>query len=87
MVTVRKATPEEIEMAKSWPTWDKTASTFDWEYDEQETCYITKGKAKVTTPKGDSANFAAGDWVIFPKGLKCTWEIIEDIEKHYKFGD
>ncbi|MDH5793723.1 MAG: cupin domain-containing protein [Candidatus Bathyarchaeota archaeon] len=30
--------------------------------------------------------FAAGDYVIFPKGLKCTWEIKKRIKKHYKFG-
>jgi uncharacterized cupin superfamily protein len=27
-----------------------------------------------------------GDLVIFPAGLSCTWEIREDVEKHYDFG-
>ena len=36
--------------------------------------------------EGGSAEFSAGDYVIFPKGLKCTWKVAEDITKHYKFG-
>jgi hypothetical protein len=28
----------------------------------------------------------SGDLVIFPKGMKCTWEIREDVKKHYNFS-
>ena len=27
-----------------------------------------------------------GDFVTFPKGMKCTWTIHEGIKKHYSFG-
>jgi uncharacterized cupin superfamily protein len=30
--------------------------------------------------------FGAGDYVVFPQGLKCTWDIKDRIRKHYKFG-
>ena len=82
---VRKPTKDESEKAESWPIWEKEESEFPWEYDEQETCLILKGKAVVKTSDGD-IEFGAGDYVIFPEGLTCTWEIKERIRKHYKFG-
>ena len=82
---VRKPTKEEREKAKKWPTWEKDVSTFPWEYDEKETCLIIEGNAVAKTSEGN-AEFGAGDYVVFPKGLKCTWEIKQKIRKHYKFG-
>ena len=70
----------------SWPIWEKEVSKFDWHYDEQETCYLLKGKVTVTTKDGKSVNFGAGDFVVFPKGLSCVWDIREAVKKHYKFG-
>jgi len=52
---------------------------------EQETCLILEGKAVVKTPE-ETIEFGAGDYVVFPEGLKCTWEIKKKIRKHYKFG-
>jgi len=83
--TVKKPTQKEKQEAESWPIWEKEESTFPWEYDEQETCLILKGKAVVKTPEGN-IKFAAGDYVVFPLGLRCTWEIKDKIKKHYKFG-
>jgi uncharacterized cupin superfamily protein len=71
---VRKPTKKEKQEAESWPIWEKEESTFPWEYDEPETCLILKGNAVVKTPEG-SFEFCAGDYVVFPQGLKCTWEI------------
>ncbi|MCX8154033.1 MAG: cupin domain-containing protein [Candidatus Bathyarchaeota archaeon] len=82
---ITKATEKERREAKSWPTWEKEESTFPWEYDEQEKCLILEGKAVVHTPEG-SFEFGAGDYVVFPKGLRCTWEIKQKIRKHYNFG-
>jgi uncharacterized cupin superfamily protein len=82
---VKKPTEEERKEAESWPIWEKEKSEFPWEYDEQETCLILEGKATVKTPKGN-IEFGAGDYVVFPKGLKCTWKIKEGIRKHYNFG-
>ncbi|MEA3488971.1 MAG: cupin domain-containing protein [Candidatus Omnitrophota bacterium] len=70
----------------SWPVWRKEVSRFPWSYDEQETCYILEGSAKVEPDRGESVEFGAGDMVIFPKGMNCTWEITAPIRKHYKMG-
>lgn len=83
--TVKKPTQKESKEASSWPIWEKEESTFPWEYGEQETCLILKGKAAVKTPEG-TIEFGEGDYVIFPPGLKCTWTIKQKIKKHYKFG-
>jgi uncharacterized cupin superfamily protein len=82
---VKKPTREEKQEAENWPIWEKEESTFQWEYDEKETCLILKGKAVVNCPEG-TVEFTAGDYVVFPQGLKCTWEIKDKIKKHYKFG-
>lgn len=82
---VKKPTENEKQIAELWPIWEKEESTFPWEYDEQETCLILKGKAAVKCPEG-TVEFGEGDYVVFPQGLKCTWQIKEKIKKHYKFG-
>ncbi|MHC3130393.1 MAG: cupin domain-containing protein [Candidatus Bathyarchaeota archaeon] len=82
---VRKPTEKESQEAESWPIWEKEESKFPWEYFEQETCLILEGKAVVKTPE-ETIEFGAGDYVVFPEGLKCTWEIKQPIKKHYKFG-
>jgi len=71
---VKKPTVEEKQEAENWPIWEKEKSTFQWEYGEKETCLILKGKAVVNCPEG-KVEFAAGDYVVFPQGLKCTWDI------------
>ena len=63
----------------------KEASTFPWQYDEKETCLILEGKAIIKCSDG-TLEFGTGDYVVFPQGLKCTWEIKDKIRKHYKFG-
>lgn len=85
-ITVKKPTPEEIDEAKSWPIWEKEPSEFPWQYDEKETCLIIEGKAIVKTDK-ETIEFSKGDYVIFPKGLRCDWHIKEKIKKHYNFKD
>ena len=84
-ITVRKPTAAEIAEAKTWGDWSKEPSEFPWSYDQTETCYILAGKATVTGA-GQEVNFGIGDWVIFPKGLQCTWKIHQTIKKKYKFS-
>ncbi len=69
-----------------WPIWTKDVSTFPWTYDQQETCYLLEGDVTVTPEGGEPVRFGAGDLVIFPKGMSCTWEIHEPVRKHYNFG-
>ena len=82
---VKKPSDEEKHEAECWPVWEKEESEFPWEYDVQETCLILEGNAVIQTPEG-TVEFGAGDYVVFPKGLKCTWEIKKKIRKHYNFG-
>ncbi|XP_042485704.1 uncharacterized protein LOC122065936 [Macadamia integrifolia] len=69
-----------------WPKWGCPPSKFPWTYDAKETCYLLKGKVKVY-PDGhqDFVEFGAGDLVQFPKGMKCTWDVSEAVDKHYNF--
>ena len=69
-----------------WPIWSKEASTFPWQYDQTETCYFLDGSVIVTPEGGEPVEMGSGDLVIFPKGMKCTWQILEDVKKHYNFS-
>ena len=68
----------------SWPIWTCDISEFDWEYGEKESCLLLEGEVEVKTDF-EIVNFAAGDFVIFPKGLKCRWRVIKPVRKHYSF--
>lgn len=43
-------------------------------------------KVTVTPENAEAVDFGAGDLVVFPKGMKCVWDIKEDVRKHYSFG-
>ena len=87
-IKIEKPSKEQLESMGvfSWPIWEKEASTFPWSYDAQETCYLLEGKVRVTPDGSDPVEFGAGDLVVFPQGMNCTWEISQDVRKHYKFG-
>ena len=71
---------------RQWPIWTKEASEFPWSYDEQEVCYFLEGEVEVTPEGGEPVRVKKGDLATFPKGMSCTWKIIKDVKKHYKFG-
>lgn len=70
----------------NWPIWAKEASTFPWTYDDKETCLFLEGEVVVTPEGGEPVSMGAGDLVTFPQGMSCTWEIKQDVKKHYMFG-
>jgi uncharacterized protein len=86
-IVIKKLSEEEINKMgiKSWSIWTKEKSKFGWHYDAIEECLILEGKARVTTDTGEAVEFGKGDFVTFPKGIDCTWEITEDLKKHYNF--
>ena len=84
-VIVKKPSDEEVATCKAWPIWAKEPSTFDWIYTEKETCLLLEGKVTVSD-ENDSVSFGAGDFVVFPEGLECTWNIQKAVRKHYTFG-
>ncbi|KAK6937910.1 (S)-ureidoglycine aminohydrolase, cupin domain [Dillenia turbinata] len=68
----------------TWKTYEGQPSKFPWLFDATETMYILEGKVKVTV-EGHEGSFeiGGGDLVVFPKGMKVTWDIIEPVKKHY----
>jgi uncharacterized cupin superfamily protein len=69
---------------RSWPIWEKEISRFDWYYDQIEECLLLEGKVTVETADG-AVSFEKGDFVTFPQGLSCVWDIKEPVKKHYYF--
>ncbi len=86
-IEVRRPTEAEIKLAESWLVWEKEVSEFSWSYEKKETCFILSGAAEVLGENGEKAFFGAGDWVVFPAGLKCVWKIKQPIRKKYNFGN
>ena len=86
-VTVEKPSPQELQSLKveTWSPWGCEVSTFDWKYEEEETCFVREGRVRVRAGK-DTVEFGAGDLVTFPKGLSCTWEVLEPVRKVYTFN-
>jgi uncharacterized cupin superfamily protein len=89
MAEIQVYKPNEEELVelgvRSWPIWTCEPSTFDWHYDDKETCYLLEGQVSVKTDHGE-VSFGAGDMVVFPQGLSCVWQVSEGVRKHYKFG-
>ena len=75
---------KKIEDFSSWPIWKCDPSEFDWEYSEEEHCYIIEGEVLVEGPE-QTVEIKPGDYVIFPKGLKCFWNVLKPIKKYYTF--
>jgi hypothetical protein len=86
-IEVHKPTADELKNlgVTSWPTWTCGVSSFDWFYNDQETCYLLEGQVTVEGG-GQRVTFGKGDLVVFPKGLSCVWNITAPVRKHYRFG-
>lgn len=69
----------------AWPIWTKEVSKFDWHYDSIEECFFLNGSVTIETKGSEPVSFGKGDFVTFPKGLDCTWNIKEPVKKHYNF--
>ena len=86
-ITIKKLDEKTIEEMgiRSWPIWEKEVSRFDWYYDQAEECYLLEGKVVVETGDGETVEFGKGDFVTFPKGLSCIWDVKEPVKKHFNF--
>ena len=86
-IKIKKLTENEIKERgiTSWPIWTCDISEFDWKYSEQETCLLLEGEVVVKSDR-ETVKFSAGDFVVFPKGLKCRWKINKPVRKHYSFS-
>jgi len=88
IVKLSHPTPEFLEAhsVMSWPIWSKDVSSFPWYYESSETCYFLEGEVRVTPHGGTPLRMGKGDWVVFPAGMSCTWEILQAVRKHYRFA-
>ena len=82
--------PDEAFLEKKgvmdWGTWGCGVSKFPWTYDSAETCYLLKGKVTVTPTDGrQPVTIGKGDYVTFPAGMSCTWDVTEAVQKHFMF--
>lgn len=86
-IKVQKLSEEQLKKIGvfNWPIWTKEVSRFPWVYDSVEECYFLEGEVTVETKDGKSVSFGKGDFVSFPKGLSCTWDIKKAVRKHYNF--
>jgi uncharacterized protein len=70
----------------AWPVWEKEPSRFPATYDSTEECYILEGEFSVI--EGNvTVSFSPGDFVVFPAGLNCIWDIKQKVKKHYNFPE
>ena len=86
-IEIIKLTEDDIikQNIRSWPIWTCGVSEFDWEYSEKESCLLLEGDVEVISDF-ETVKFSAGDYVIFPRGLKCRWNVIKPVRKHYRFS-
>lgn len=76
--------PDSPQSQGPWSVWECEPSTFDWHYDDVEKAYVYEGQVKVQTAE-ETVAIKAGDFVTFPKGLDCTWDVQEKVRKVYAF--
>ncbi len=72
---------------KGWPIWTCEAIKFDWTYEDKETWLLIEGEVTVTPDGGEPVKFEAGDLVVFPARMSCTWDVHKAVSKHYQFGN
>ena len=86
IVITKLSENEMIDMGvRSWPIWSCEVSEFDWEYSEQESCLLLEGEVEVSS-NFETVKLGVGDYVVFPKGLKCRWKVTRPVRKHYSFN-
>ena len=86
-IIVKQPTKEELESLgiDEWGTWTCEVLRFDWEYTDRETCYLFEGEV-IVEADNEKVEIKAKDLVVFPKGLKCVWDVKKPIKKVYNFG-
>jgi len=86
MILQQQLTDNQIEEfgIRQWLIWEKEISRFSYVYEEEELCYFLEGIVVVETEQG-ATTIKKGDYITFPKGLSCVWDIKEPVRKHYLF--
>ena len=86
-ISISQLTKDKIieKNIESWPIWSCEISEFPWTYGQKETCLILEGEIIVTT-ETERVTIHSGDYVIFPKGLSCHWNVLKPVRKYHSFG-
>ncbi|KAB2632395.1 hypothetical protein D8674_028642 [Pyrus ussuriensis x Pyrus communis] len=75
-------------IVNSFNRWSCGPNKFPWSFSATETTYLLEGKVNVEVyGKEGSFTIGAGDFVVFPKGMKVTWDVIEAVNKHYSLAE
>ena len=85
-LVVKKPPVPEVYELTDWPVWESEPAEFDRYYDKTEVALFTHGSVDVTFD-GRTVNIGAGDLVTFPKGMHCTWRILQTVRKHFQTVD
>lgn len=85
-ITIKPMTLEEAKKLgiDNWSIWECEASTFDWEYVEDETAYVFEGDV-IVTAGSEVVHITPNTLVTFPKDMQCVWEVKKKIRKAYTF--
>ncbi len=80
----KEGIPAAVQSNDRWSVWECAPSAFDWHYADKELAYLYEGRVIVKASQQE-VEITAGDYVVFPKGLSCTWNVLETIRKVYRF--
>lgn len=83
-INIENLDQEELDEigVENWPVWEHDEDKIEWYYDKPETCYILAGEATIVS-EFESITIKPGDFVTFPAGLECVWDIDSAIKKHF----
>ena len=81
-----ETTIEELGI-KNWPIWTCEESSFDWTYDDKETCLLLEGEVTITPEEVEPVKLGAGELIVFLANMDCRWDVHKAVLKHYRFGD
>jgi len=81
-----------------WEIWDSTTHTFDppgsgkfhfdYSANHQERILVIMGEATLTPDDGmPPVTIRTGDYVVFHRGFKCTWNVTSPMKKRYAWYD
>lgn len=68
----------------NWSLWEKEVSSFPLDFGMTESAYLLEGEIHVTPHEGETVVVKAGDFVVFPKGLKTHWDVVKPLRKYFQ---
>lgn len=81
--TVTHYTSEDRTMLAGY--WKCSAGAFHVTYTDWEYCHMLSGSCTITPEGGEPHALKAGDIFILEPGFVGTWEIHQDMSKHFVF--